>query len=91
MKSLKIIIVGNQYAELSDNQTVFTYKQFQNFAESESKISHLQNNYQIYLGQGLSDLTIDLIRHNIMTYNLRERFSFAAGQGRSKTEACSPW
>ncbi|MDR3504441.1 MAG: hypothetical protein P4L79_17885 [Legionella sp.] len=78
----KIIIVGNQFAEFANNQTIFTYDQFQYMLETEPSDS--QNKYHIYIGQGLSDLKIASTHKILKSSVLADRFSFIGSMQRNK-------
>lgn len=75
MKDLKIIIIGNRLTEFANNRNILTYDQFNYLLQIESK-SFDQNRYEIHLGQGLSDLQINIILKNLNKPNLH-RFSLS--------------
>lgn len=84
MKNVKIIIVGNQFGAFSNNQNILTYEQFQCLIEMEKNNLTSESKYQIYLGQGLSDLNIDSIYETGKSSVLAGRFSFIGFMQRNK-------
>ncbi len=74
MRPLKLIIIGNQFEKFSNNNGIITYDEFNLLIHAKNTFTDEQKIYQIYLGQGLSDLQIDTINQNITQGGLENRF-----------------
>jgi hypothetical protein len=84
----KICIVGNRLEDFSNNKSVFTVNEFLSLVSLESKITDGQNNYQVHVGQGLSDECLNKLFLCVKERGVSQRFLFNGITEKTKRASC---